>query len=112
MAVDYQNELGLLRTVLRGMRIAPRPEEIDQEYLRAENVVLAHSLGETVLLLNRTACDAFDTFCEAIVSKAPDLERGVVFDELRSAILSFIAPLSGWMLEWQRLILRLRSMNR
>jgi hypothetical protein len=48
-----------------------------------------------VLLLNRTACDAFDTFCEAIVSKAPDLERGVVFDELRSAILSFIAPLSG-----------------
>lgn len=95
MALDYQHELGLLRAILRGMRMAPRPEKIDHDYLRSEDAVLAHPLGDVVLLLNGGASDAFDTFCDELGSKTPHLERGATFADLRTVMLSFIVPLSG-----------------
>jgi hypothetical protein len=73
VAQDYSKELGLLRTIVRGMEARSVPTgQITHEYLRAERMALAHPVGDGVIVLNRAATDAFDD-----LSEVPScLERG------------------------------------
>jgi hypothetical protein len=94
LAQSYSNELGRLRIIVRGMEVRSVPHErITQEYLRAERLALAHSVGERLIVLNRAAADAFDELSELLVKRSSDIERGVAFESVRSELLGILAKL-------------------
>ena len=54
-------------------------------------MVLAHPVGEGVILLNRSAADAFDKLSEALVMRSPGMERGATFKSVRSELFDLLA---------------------
>lgn len=72
-AQNYSRELGLLRTVVRGMESRSIPaDQITREYLRAERLVLAHPVGDGVIVLDRTAAAAFEDLSESLVKRSAE----------------------------------------
>lgn len=93
---NYSKELGLLRAIVRGMEMRPKPmRDITQEYLRDERLVLAHPVGEMVIVLNRPAADAFDNLSESLVMRSPAMERGATFNSIRSELLDLLVNYVG-----------------
>jgi hypothetical protein len=96
VAQNYSKELGLLRTIVRGLEArAMSPHQITHEYLRAERMALAQPLGDRVIVLNRPAADAFDDLSEALVTRSSGMERGVTFKSVRSELLNVLANYVG-----------------
>jgi hypothetical protein len=93
---NYSKELGLLRSVVRGSGVRAIPaDQITHEYLRAERMALAHPVGDGVIVLNRTATDAFDDLSESLVARSSGMERGVAFESARSELLNVLANYVG-----------------
>lgn len=96
MAHGYSKELGLLRAIVREMEVRTIPvSQITQEYLRAERMTLAHPVGTGVLVLRRTATDAFDGLCESLVTRSAGMERGATYDAVRSELLNELSKYAG-----------------
>jgi len=96
VAQEYSKELGLLRAVVRGLEARPMPpDRITQEYLRAQRIVLAHPVGDGLIVLNRAATDAFDDLSESLVTRSAGMERGVAFESVRSELLGALANYVG-----------------
>lgn len=92
MAQNYGNELGLLCTIISGMEARSKPaRDITQQHLGTAHMVLAHPVGEGLILLNRSAADAFDKLSEALVMRSPGMERGATFKSVRSELLDLLA---------------------
>jgi hypothetical protein len=96
VAQDYSKELGLLRTIVRGMEARSVPTgQITHEYLRAERMALAHPVGDGVIVLNRAATDAFDDLSHSLVTRSSGMERGATFESVRSDLLNVLADYVG-----------------
>lgn len=70
-------------------------ERISQEYLRAERIALAHPVGDRLIVLNRAASDAFDDLSKSLVARSTGMERGAVFESVRSELLDALANYVG-----------------
>jgi hypothetical protein len=93
---NYSQELGLLRTIIRGMETrAMRANQITHKYLRAECMALAHPVGDGVIVLNRAATDAFDDLSESVVTRSSGMERGATFKSVCSELLNVLASYVG-----------------
>lgn len=96
LAQNYSKELGLLRTIVRGLESRPMPRDgITQEYLRAESITLAHRVGDGMIVLNSAAADAFDDLSGSLVARSSAMVRGVAFDSVRSELLDALANCAG-----------------
>lgn len=96
MAQNYSQELGLVRTIVRGMETRAMPaNQITHEYLSAECMTLAHPVGDGVIVLNRAATDAFDDLSESLVTRSAGMERGARFKSVRSELLNVLASYVG-----------------
>lgn len=89
MPQTYGHEVGLLRTVIRGMEMRSIPaRDVTKEFLRAEGKVFAHSVSDGVILLDHSAHTTFDRLAESLVVRSKGMERGVTFESAIAEILS------------------------
>src|SRR5271165_3290813 len=61
----------------------------------AEDMNLAHPVGDGVILLKRAANDAFDDLTESLVMRSSWMERGATFKSVRSELLNVLASYVG-----------------
>ena len=97
MASRYGREIGLLRSLAQGMEIRPGmlSHQITHEFLRREQIALARLDGERLLVIRRSAGDAFTDLSECLVKRSPAMERGTIFANVRTELLRTIASYAG-----------------
>lgn len=97
MASRYGREIGLLRSLAQGMEIRPAmpSQQITQEFLRREQISLARPDGERLIVIRRSAGDAFTDLSECLVKRSPAMERGTIFTNVRTELLRTIATYAG-----------------
>ena len=96
MTQSFSQELGFLRTIVRGMEArAITASQIKYGYLRAERMAFAHPVGDGIIVLNRNATDAFEDLCDLLVMRSPFIERGATFKDVHSELLNVLASYVG-----------------
>ena len=97
MAADYGREIGLLRALGQGIETLPAmpPHQITQEFMRAERIALARPVGDRLIVVRLSACDAFADMSECLVRRSPAMERGTIFANVRTELLKVLTDYAG-----------------
>ena len=92
MTDHLAREVGLLRTLARGMELRPamRPGHLTQGFLRKERIALAHPLGDALIVIRQPEGEAFSELFECLVSRSPTMERGTVFSAVQTELLGVL----------------------
>ncbi len=92
MTNHFAREVGLLRTLARGMELRPPmlPSQLTQDFLRNERIALAHPFEDGLIVMRQPESEAFSELSECLVSCSPAMARGTAFVDVRTELLTVL----------------------
>jgi hypothetical protein len=92
VTVEFANELGLLRTIIRNLVRKPSVyDAITQEFLRAEGLARVSPQPQGLVAIRMPGHDAFNELSDRMIGKFPAMERGVDYANFQAELLGYLA---------------------
>lgn len=90
-------EVGLLRTLARGVESRPpmSAQLLTQEFLRSEGLAVAQPVEGALIVIRQFAGQAYSELLECLANRSPAMERGTIFDEVRTELAKFLVGYVG-----------------
>ncbi|MFZ3226371.1 MAG: hypothetical protein WA230_12800, partial [Xanthobacteraceae bacterium] len=89
---EVTHELGLVRKIVQSLAKKPSVYgPITQEYLRSNGLGRVERRADGLVVIERAGHEAFAELAERLVTRFPEMERGLVFANFQTELFGFLA---------------------
>jgi hypothetical protein len=91
-APQVAHELGLLRRIAERLTTTPLPAgRVTEDFLRAQGLVRARRTSDALIGLTAAGDRAFAEFSERLISRSPEIERGIAISKIQEELFGVIS---------------------